>query len=284
MGTWSTSIDGNDDFCIVYERYFELYNEGIEINVIKSKLYEEFFDIINMNEVANEFWFALSKALWECKALDKEILDKVKTIIQSGDDISIWRSLGGTENQIAMREKVLKRFLEKILKEKEKAKKRTPKYFSKAIFRKGDCIAFKMKNGNYGGAIVLDEKENEEEQKGYNFIVKTKIDKPQIPTIADFENTELLLSKVNLNEKTRLREIIEEEITWFSPKGFSKFKKLFKVIGNISSEKVSGDFESMTITDSWDLLIIHTEELLDEQLNVRNCKGIKLYELLNATF
>ncbi|QGQ99762.1 hypothetical protein EHS13_35320 [Paenibacillus psychroresistens] len=82
MGAWGTGISSNDTYCEVYERFFSMYNEGQEADEISRALIEIFDETIRCEEDHTNFWFALAKAQWECKALEPEVFEKVKSLIE----------------------------------------------------------------------------------------------------------------------------------------------------------------------------------------------------------
>src|SRR5689334_18779357 len=84
MGTWGTGLSSNDTYADIYDSFFELYNDGLNVDEISKKLIKENQEIIDDQDDANNFWFALAKAQWECKDLNREILEKVRHIIESG--------------------------------------------------------------------------------------------------------------------------------------------------------------------------------------------------------
>lgn len=195
MGAWGTGISSNDTYADIYDQFFDLYNEGLSVSEITKKLISENQETINIEEDATNFWFAIASGQWECKELDKNILSKVETIINTGEDLRIWKELDASSADLKVREKVLAKFLLKIQTEKDKQRKRTKKKFYNSIFKKGDCLTYKMDNNNYGGAFVLTDEQ--ETQVGANYIAITTIDKPSKPTIDDFKIAEVYIKRVN---------------------------------------------------------------------------------------
>ena len=107
--------------------------------------------------------------------------------------MKLWKESGASNADLKKREKALEKFLEKLKSEKKTAKKRKPKTFINSIFKKGDCLTYVMKNGNYGGAFVLTDEENTE--VGVNFIAVTKINKSEKPNLDDFKNAEIVVRR-----------------------------------------------------------------------------------------
>lgn len=195
MGAWGTGISSNDTYADIYEQFTDLYNEGLSVPEITKRLIDENQETINLKEDAPNFWFAIANGQWECKALDKKIFSKVEHIINSGEDIRIWKELDATPADLKAREKVLNKFLSKLQTEKDKPRKRTKKKFHNSIYQKGDCLTYLMDNDNYGGAFVLTEEYQTE--TGTNYIAITTIDQPTKPNLNDFKTTEVYIKRVN---------------------------------------------------------------------------------------
>lgn len=191
MGAWGTAISSNDTYADIYGEFFDLYDDGLDVAEISKKLIADNQEIINDTDDCNNFWFALAKAQWECKQLDKDIFDRVKKIIETGIDLEVWRQLDAEEKDIKKRKAVLDKFLADLQTERPKAKSRKKKIIRQPVFEKGDCLTFKLENGNYGGAVVLEAIKNSE--YGYNLIATTRINQLSKPAKKDFENAEVLV-------------------------------------------------------------------------------------------
>lgn len=191
MGTSETEISFNDAFADVYDEFFELYNAGLEVTEISKKLFASNQEIINDPIESNNFWFALAKAKWECKQLDKELYEKVKTIIETGTDLNIWRQLDSSDKDIENRKEALEKFLLKISTERKRSKPRKKKAIRQPLYEKGDCLIFHFENGNYGGAVVLEAIRDTE--FGLNLIATTRINQSKKPSIEDFEEAYVLI-------------------------------------------------------------------------------------------
>ena len=226
MGTWSTAIKGNDAFADVYSEFFDLYNKGEEPEVISKKIVERNWEILEIEEEKHNLWFALALAQWETKSLDPKVLFTVEEIITSGADLKIWLELGASEQDIKKREAVLDKFLEKIKSDRLKAKPRKQPKLKIPVFSTGDCLVFKMENGNYGGAIVL--AADTKPETACNLVATTRLNQKTKPLPTDFENAEILVcnwgqwqDKVNVN--------------WYFPDLYNKqYSDIYEIAGKIS--------------------------------------------------
>src|SRR5688572_1202489 len=160
MGTWSTSINGNDEFMEVYETFKELYHEHdgkkwlYDLQELDKKLKERFSYAMENPDLAHEFWFAQAKAFWEYGIDDDNAFKKVKKIIQSGANLEVWRSLDAKEKDIAKRKKVLDEFLTKLSRPNSKPYKRKKVVRIPPAFFIGDLIIFRDDKKNHCAAVV----------------------------------------------------------------------------------------------------------------------------------
>jgi hypothetical protein len=246
MGSWGTAISSNDSYADIYDEFFELYNNGIEVSEVSERLLKNNQEIIKDPDDANNFWFAIAKAQWECKQLDPKVLDKVRQIIESGNDIEVWKRLDATDADLKKRKAVLDKFLTDIQSERPKAKARRKKVIRQPVFSKGDCLTFSLKNGNYGGAVVLEAEYDTE--YGYNLIATTRINSKTKPTIRDFENSEVLVRNFTSWED-------KPTIDWYYPIRYKETAYLFEKVGQldvqIKYDKNHHKFGSMADLDIW---------------------------------
>ena len=228
MSTWGTGISSNDTYEDVYAEFFDLYNSGEEVGAITKKIIESNREIIKDEDDCNNFWFALAKAQWDCKELKTALLQKVEKIILSGEDIETWKRLGATNSDIKKRKVVLEKFLKKLKSERKSAKRRKKKKIRQAVFEKGDCITFKLENGNYGGAVVLEA--NKGDEYGHNLIAVTRINQNEKPDKKTFENSEVLIMNfANWKEGVA--------INWYNPLRHKEFESLIEVCCKLDVSK-----------------------------------------------
>jgi hypothetical protein len=191
LGAWGPGISSNDTYADVHGAFFDLYNSGKSVGEISAYLISANQQTINNPDDCNNFWFALARAQWECKELDPELLKRITKIVDSGSDIEVWRRLDADKKTLAKRRIVLEKFLVTLSNERPKAKTRKKKVIRQPPFEKGDCLTFKLNNGDYGGAVVLEAIQDTE--YGYSLLVTTRINQHAKPTKSDFESAEILI-------------------------------------------------------------------------------------------
>lgn len=226
MGTWGTAIKDSDAFADIYSEFFDLYNKGGQPEIISKKIVDDNWEILEIEEEKNSLWFALALAQWETKSLDPKVLSTVEEIISSGADLKIWLDLGASEQDIKKRKIALDKFLEKIKSDRPKAKPRKREKLKTLIFATGDCLVFKLTNGNYGGAVVLATDNNPE--TAYNLVATTRLNQSNKPTLKDFENAEVLICNFGQWQD-------KVDVTWYMPDLFYKdYAEIYENIGKIS--------------------------------------------------
>ncbi len=129
MGTWDTAINGNDTFNDIYHNFFGLYNQGHSPVSISKQIIENFGEMFNDLEDRNNALFGLALAQWETKSLDSEVFKQVKEIVETGNDLKLWKRLEADDKSLKKRKIVLEKFLNQISAEREKPKRRVkPKF------------------------------------------------------------------------------------------------------------------------------------------------------------
>ncbi len=157
MGCWGMGITQSDEYCEIYDRFMEEYDEGKPLLDIKQDILDEYLEEFDEDDgVLHDVYFAIGKAEWMCGGISDEILDKITQIINSGANIEFYRELEATESDLKMRKKNLDKFLNSLKIPREKTKKRktptekyvkieTPKLPS---FKCGDIFTYEV-NGKY---------------------------------------------------------------------------------------------------------------------------------------
>ncbi len=253
MGTWGVAISSNDFYEDIRDQFLELYNNDIDISEIKSQLLKENNNILEKDEDSNNFWFALAFCLWDCKALDDDVYNKVKEIIESGSDLRLWRDLDSSKADLKKRENKLKDFLFKLSKEKPKARKRKRKRIKlyNAIFEKNECIVFKLNNGNYGGAIILESEKRTE--FGLNLVAVTDINFEDEPSLSDIKKANILTRRIE-DYPGKFED--DPIVGWFYADNYKKSKVECKKIGYLSvRNRFYGKNDSQSCMPSWDFLL-----------------------------
>jgi len=261
MGAWGTAISSNDTYADIYSDFFILYNDGLDVAEISKKLIADNQETINDTADSNNFWFALAKAQWECKQLDKEIFDRVKKVIETGADLEVWRQLEADEKDIKKRKAVLHKFLADLQTERPKAKSRKKKIIRQPVFEKGDCLTFKLQNGNYGGAVILEAIKDSE--YGHNLIVTTRINQPNKPTKKDFENAEVLvMNYASWDNKPNVK--------WYLPIRHKQTAHLIERVENIEVQ-INYDIKNSMLgfVGDFDIWVI---QVVDQQLKSEETK------------
>lgn len=263
MGTWGNGILDNDTSSDIYGDFIDLYNEGQDPKTITEKLLNKNQYLIENPDDCTNFWFALALAQWETKSLNITVFDKVKDFIENDIDLAIWKELEASESDIRKRKLILQKFLEKLKSEriKPKPRKKQKPVIAKPIYPKGTCLTFKLENGNYGGAIVLEEKEDLK-FGGQNYIATTRINQATKPTIKDIKKSEILITSHFSNSDLR------GEIVWYPSESFEEYNSIFEIIGEIKIDKkyTFGGIGTRT-TAGWNYIKMDVERQFEFEKN-----------------
>ncbi|GLU53195.1 hypothetical protein Dfri01_26560 [Dyadobacter frigoris] len=273
MGAWGIAISSNDTYADIYGEFFDLYHDGLDVIEISKKLVSSNQETIHDADDCSNFWFALAKAQWECKQLDKELFENVKIIIESGADIKVWRQLGADEKDLKRRKIVLDKFLADLQTERPKAKSRKKKIIRQPIYKKGDCLTFKLENGNYGGAVILEALNDTE--YGHNLIATTRINQPNKPTKNDFDNAEvLIINYASWDDKPNVK--------WYLPIRHKHIAHLIEKVEEIEVQ-ISYDINNSMFSfvadfDIWIIQVVN-QQLKSEETKPRSMTKQTIKEL-----
>lgn len=160
MGCWGMGITQSDEFCEVYSRFMQRYNNGDNVSTITAEILEEYRKEFSDDDgVLHDVYFALAKAQWMCCAQSKLVFDRVKEIIESGANIAFYKELGATEKDLKIRRKNLEKFLTSLNTPRAKPRQRRidPLDRVKELppVLPGECYAYKYKDG-YRVLVILD--------------------------------------------------------------------------------------------------------------------------------
>ncbi len=266
MGTWGTGISSNDVYEDINHEFFELYNEGLEIAEITDRLIRENKELIESHEDQNDFWLTIAKCQWECKALDPEVHIKVKDIVESGRDLELWEELEASKSDLTKRKKVLTDFLAKISVEKKTTRKRKKKTIRDAIFEKGDCLTFRLTDGDYSGAFVLEAEKGTE--FGLNLIAIADIKKKEKPNLGDFEKAKVHFSMEEQvafkNNKLITDFAPSAQIYWCHAQFYKKTQSEFEVVGNLKVAKSFDANKDYQRFSRWDNMVLQLDNFYSD--------------------
>ena len=144
MGTWGTSITGNDTARDLYDEYtaaFYRYEVAEALERIDRYVRQEMFDESDPEQWC-DYYYSLADFMWKKGILTPEVRDRVLEMIDSGFGLDLWAEAG--DKTLAARKKTLAAFREKLLSPLPAKKKIKPNTHLERIFEDGDIIALQL--------------------------------------------------------------------------------------------------------------------------------------------
>ena len=144
MGTWGTSITGNDtaqDLCSEYTAAFYRYDIAEALERIDRYVRQEMFDESDPEEWCN-YYYSLADFMWKKGILTPEVRDRAVAMIDSEFGLELWAEAG--VKTLAARKKALATFRERLLSPLPAKKKIKPNAHLKRILEDGDIIAVQL--------------------------------------------------------------------------------------------------------------------------------------------
>lgn len=145
MGSWNTSITGNDtaqDLYIEYSAAFYKFDVEEALKKIDAYVRSEMFDESDEEEWC-DYFYSLADFMWKKGILTDSVRDKAIEMIDSGFGLNLWAEEG--EKTLNSRKKKLSEFREKLLSPQPAKKKIKPNVYTERIFEDGDIIAVQLK-------------------------------------------------------------------------------------------------------------------------------------------
>ncbi|MBQ8214966.1 MAG: GNAT family N-acetyltransferase [Clostridia bacterium] len=144
MGTWNTSITGNDtakDLYIEYTAAFYKFDVEEALQRIDNYIRSEMFDESDEEEWCN-YIYSLADFMWKKGILTDSVRNKALEMIDSGFGLALWQEAG--QKTLDSRKKKLAEFKEKLLSPQLPKKKIKPNVHTERIFDDGDIIAVQL--------------------------------------------------------------------------------------------------------------------------------------------
>ncbi len=152
MGCWGMGLTQSDEFCEIYDKFMESYNEGKEVVEITAAILAEYHAEFDDDDgIMHDVYFALAKAEWMCCEQSELVLNRVKEIIESGANIAFYEELGAGEKDLKVRQKNLEKFWASLQTPRAKPRQRRidPMDSVKDLppMEVGECYRYKFEDG-----------------------------------------------------------------------------------------------------------------------------------------
>ena len=159
MGCWGMGMTQSDEFCEIYDKFMDSYNNGKSVSEISSAILAEYHAEFDDNDgIMHDVYFALAKAEWMCCEQSELVLNRVKEIIESGANIEFYRELEASEKDLKVRQNNLQKFWDSLQTPRSKPRQRRidPLDRVKELpqLEIGDCYRYKYEDG-YRVFVVL---------------------------------------------------------------------------------------------------------------------------------
>jgi hypothetical protein len=220
MGTWSTSVSGNDtygDVAAAFEEHLK-QSQSVEqtTEYVLASMAEYFVDPDDYESA----YFALADQQWTYGALDDSILAKV-SVKNFGMDA--WSDADAT--QISKRRKAVESFLKRIRKPNPRPKRMPRIVRRKPKFQPGACLSFQHADGRYTAGLVTAIHDKDPEH-GRDLVVLMDYLSTKPPVRDDFVARNWLHT-----QKGTLM------CYWYGPTGYRTISKLLTVVDVIELQE-----------------------------------------------
>lgn len=159
MGAWGVKLYSCDTALDVKDDYIDQLRRGKTNEQITKALIEEYQEVLDDEEEAAEFWFALADTQWKYGRLISFVKEKALEYLDSEEHLERWKESG--DKQYKARIKVLEELKKESLSPMPPEKKVSQYRLYKCEWKIGDIFAYKFdseyskQNGFYGKYIII---------------------------------------------------------------------------------------------------------------------------------
>lgn len=257
MGTWGTGLLSDDQARDIYDEFRAKYNAGKSPQKIREQIEREWRGSFEPNEV-HLLDLVLAKCLWETGALNDELLERVRNIITTKVDLSLWEELDATKSDIKKREKVLINFLEKISQKNPKPRKPRKIKLRNSIYEAGDCLTFQYSDQDFGAVIILKNEQNTE--YGLNIMAVLDYKSKAKPSTEEMLAANLMI--VDFRDYHH-----SPNMSYVYAQAFRKSKDRFEKVGHV---KLKRDHDCRSYTGSWEYPLDLAEQYHNDMANIKD--------------
>lgn len=144
MGSWNTSISGNDtakDLQIEYAAAFCQFDVEEALKRIDCYIRSELFDETDEEEWCN-YQYSLAEFMWKKGILTERVRNQTLKMIDSGFGLEVWAETG--LKTLESRKEKLEEFKEKLLSPQPPRKRIKPNVHMQRVFEAGDVVAVQL--------------------------------------------------------------------------------------------------------------------------------------------
>ncbi|MEX0793955.1 MAG: hypothetical protein WD045_12525 [Pirellulaceae bacterium] len=222
MGTWSTSINGNDSFQDIAQAFDQHLKRNQSLEAASNHVLSNYSDAFEDFDEREASYFALADRQWFYGSLD----DSVASVIsQPGFGLATWDD--APEQERRKRTEAIKVFLERVL-----SPNPVPKKFPKIVVRKpkfkpGDCITYQTRDGQFVAGLVT-AVDDVDPEAGRDLIVLMDYLANSPPTLKEFSRRNWLRLKAKNSD-----DVGTLMCYWYGPEGYRKVSKRLTLVGRI---------------------------------------------------
>lgn len=248
MGAWGTGVLSDDTVRDVIADYINLFNRGNSAEAARQQILRSYGSSVSDPDEGPLVWIGIAKAQWDCGQLESEVLNKIRLVVR--DDLGLDRWVEQGPKLLNLRKLALRQFLAKLEIENPRPRKPRKAIKRKTIFESGDCVAYRMEDGDWGAILVLQTPRYSDdpyvETYGTNLAVVLRYKHASLPSLDIFQRREwLVLTHHSWKRKTVVCNV--------SALRFRSVKDRFKVVGRVSL--LSTDPDSSDTYSTWSNMI-----------------------------
>ena len=229
MGTWQSTLYGNDTTCDVRDTYMGHLKEQLSNQEAYEKTFQEYEELIGEEDEEPLFWFALAETQWKVGRLTPKVKEKALKWIRNNGGVGLWEE--STSGSTGWRKTLSKLEIKLESPMRTEKKIRKPEVLNQNMWNIGDVYAYQLhteeskKHGTYGKYVLL---QKMGESQRFLWMTPKELKKVPVymsiyvfdrifdykPNLKDVESVRILPRKADIHEElvmTRLMEMLKKK-------------------------------------------------------------------------
>jgi hypothetical protein len=179
-----------------YDSFFTYYNRGLSIGTVHQRMKMILKSVPEGQTIY--FWLGLALAEWESGDLRPETKSSLDTYLLTTLRSPEEAYSGAEDYEIDMIVELLAEM--KDILDSENPEPREPELLKRVdpIYKAGDCVAFRLENGNWGGFVAVNEIVDPVDiSAGRNHVAALSINQEEVPIEGDFMKSRFLYVNID---------------------------------------------------------------------------------------
>lgn len=194
MGSWGYGVMQDDDASDAHDDLIKLFNRNKSKDRALAIMMRAHTRGLLDSDTRLSILLGMYQAAWKCGWIDDQMIKALSKEIETAASLDRWSK--GSPRDVQKRKASLLTFLAKLKTQPAKVKIPKKPTQRKAVLRKGDCLAYKLKSGKYAAYLVIDHDEVDPARRvetwGRSLVLALDYESDALPDLSVFQSAPIL--------------------------------------------------------------------------------------------